>query len=156
MYHIECPLLLDTGAAVPLIDHHSYLIIAASRSPPLHPIHTQLQTADGGQMKLFGETTLKLAFDRFHTSQDVVVDDLREWGGIVGIDFLRERGCDDWAHNICINQERQAIYSCTCSPSAICRHSTTMELVVTGIAANKLQYAGGSSALLTPSASLVS
>ena len=32
----------------------------------------------------------------------------------------------------------------------------TMELVVTGIADNKLQHAGGSSALLTPSASLVS
>ena len=67
MYDIECPLVLDTGAAVSLIDHQRYLSIAASRRPLLHPIHTQLQTADDGQMQLFGETTLELAFDRFHT-----------------------------------------------------------------------------------------
>ena len=78
MYDIECPLLLDTSAAVSLSNHQTYLSIAASQCLPLHPIHTQLQTVDGGQMKLFGETTLELAFDGFHTSQDVVVADLRE------------------------------------------------------------------------------
>ena len=40
MYDIECPLLLDIGAAVSLIDHQTYLTIAASRRPPLHPIHS--------------------------------------------------------------------------------------------------------------------
>ena len=54
----------------------------------MHPTHTQLQTADDGQMKLFGETSLELAFDGFHTSQDVVVADIRERGGILGLDFL--------------------------------------------------------------------
>ena len=39
VYDIECPLLLDTGAAVSLLDHQTYLTIAASRRP-----------ADGGQM----------------------------------------------------------------------------------------------------------
>ena len=86
MYDIECPLLLDTGAAVSLIDH--CLTIAASHRSPLHPIHIQLQTAGDGLMQLFGETTLELAFDGFHTSQDVVVADLQEPGRILGLNFL--------------------------------------------------------------------
>ena len=68
MFDIECPLLSDTGAAVSLIDHQTYLTIVASRRPLLHLIHTQPQTADGGQMKIFDETTPELAFDGFHTS----------------------------------------------------------------------------------------
>ena len=67
MFYIECPLLLDTCAALSLIDHQTYLSIAASHRLRLHPIHTQLQTADGGKMKLFGETNIELAFDVFHT-----------------------------------------------------------------------------------------
>ena len=45
-------------------------------------------------MKLFGETTLELAFDGFHTSQEVVVGNLRERGLILGLDFLREHECE--------------------------------------------------------------
>jgi len=101
MFVIECPLRLDTGAAVSLIDHRqTYLSIAASRRPPVHPIHTQLQTADGGQMELFGDPTVALAFNGFHTSQDVMVADQRERGGILGLYFLLENGCEmsmrDW------------------------------------------------------------
>ena len=48
MYGIECPLPLDTGAIVSLIDHHqTYLRIAANHLLPVHPIHTQLQIRTG-------------------------------------------------------------------------------------------------------------
>ena len=139
--------------------------IAASRRPP-HSIHTRLQRADGGQIILFGEITLELEFDGFHTSQDVVVADLQEWGGILGLDFLREHGREmsmwdgwaagDWVNNMCINQPvRQNTIAHVRLEQSV-EIPPTMELVVTGIAENKLQHAGGSSALLTPSASLVS
>ena len=54
-----------------------------------------------------------------------------------------------WVHNISIDQAGQARDGCTCSPVEI---PPTMEIVVTGIANNKLHCAAGSSALLTPSA----
>ena len=90
MYHIECPLLLDTGAAVSLIDHQTYLSITASHCLQLHPSHTQLHATDGCQKKLFGETTLELTFNEVHIPQGVMVTNLRGRVRLIALEFLRE------------------------------------------------------------------
>ena len=51
-------------------------------------------------------------------------------------------------------QGKQDLFACVRLEQSV-EIPPTVELVVTGIAKNKLQYAGGSSALLTPNASLM-
>ena len=88
-YDIECPLLLEIGAAFSLIDHQTFLSIAASRLP-LHPSHTQLQTAGGGQMNIFGEATLALTFDGFHNHKVLYEENRVEpW-----VRLLHVHGCE--------------------------------------------------------------
>jgi len=62
---------------------------------------------------------------------------------------------EDWAHKLALNKQgrRDTVVRDRLDQSM--QIPSTMELVVTGIADNKLQYAGGRSALLTPSASLM-
>ena len=86
-----------------------------------------------------------------------MVADLRESGGFLGLDFLRDHESEMSMRDGLLKIGPTAL---ALSKQGKQTHKSmeipqTMELVVTGIADNKLQSAGGSSALLTPSASLM-
>ena len=87
--------LLDTGAAPNVLSLSSYLSMPASVRPDLSPSKVYLQGADGGQLSIHGEIDLMIVFDSdIQITTRVIVADLGEIEGILGMRFLEENACD--------------------------------------------------------------
>ncbi|CAC5419745.1 unnamed protein product [Mytilus coruscus] len=80
-------MLVDTGSDVTLISSEFYKDIRL-RASDLKRVSTKLTTADGDSLEVFGMTSVPLCFGGVSIDQNVIVANLGDLSGILGMDFL--------------------------------------------------------------------
>ena len=85
--------LIDTGAAVSVIDSTFYSEYCTGVCSPLKPCHCSLTTANGVGLNIHGEVEVSLKISGFDFAQTMVVADLQSCQGILGLDFLQDNSC---------------------------------------------------------------
>ena len=85
--------LLDTGAAPNIINWKDFQDLTASSCTPIRRCDAQLRAADGNNLIVHGETELdkQLGLEVFRIT--VIMAELGELQGILGMDFLSQEGC---------------------------------------------------------------
>ena len=85
--------LLDTGASVNLIAAKTYFALPDTVRPPLRPLDTKLFGANGSPLRVYGEVILTLEIGEGQYAVTVVVADVMEVQGILGVPFFNEHRC---------------------------------------------------------------
>ncbi|CAC5403496.1 unnamed protein product [Mytilus coruscus] len=80
-------MLVDTGSDVTLISSEFYKDIRL-RASDLKRVSTKLTIADGDSLEVFGMTSVPLCFHGVSIDQNVIVANLDDLSGILGMDFL--------------------------------------------------------------------
>ena len=82
-------MLVDTGSATSLLSRKIFDQIKNS-GEPLRPTEARLSTASGNPMNVFGEVDVGLRVARMFTTRTVVIAELGDIEGILGLDYLEE------------------------------------------------------------------
>jgi len=85
--------LVDTGAMPNVLDSKVYDRIKCGTDKALQPTKADLRTADGNALNLYGETDIDIVIGGHHYSVHIVVADLGELDGILGMSFLGGESC---------------------------------------------------------------
>ena len=92
---VDCPFdwLIDTGAAPNVLDQAVYLKLPERHRPTLRQSSARLCAADGGVLQVHGETTLDLLLGNKLFRVPVMIADLGDVQGILGMEFLNREAC---------------------------------------------------------------
>ena len=81
-------MLVDTGLATSLLSRK--IFNQMNSGEPLRPTEARLSTASGNPMNVFGEVDVGLSVARMFTTRTVVIAELGDIEGILGLDYLEE------------------------------------------------------------------
>ena len=84
---------MDTGATPNVLDWHTYQDIDVNVRPALHAASSNLRAADGTPLKVYGDTEIEIYFNGQVFCVDVVVAELKDIQGIIGMSFLSKEAC---------------------------------------------------------------
>ena len=90
--NIPIEMLMDTRASITLLDHSLYDTFVDK--PPLRNRKVALRTANGEQMRVYGEIDLSLVLNGQRIDHPTLVCDLAGTQAILGIDLM------DWMHGL--------------------------------------------------------
>jgi len=85
--------LVDTGAAVSLINNEVWDHIKPSNPPKLKPVNMKLVGVDGSPMQVQGSVVVDLRISDQVFQQEVIIANSLTSEGILGINFLEANGC---------------------------------------------------------------
>ena len=85
--------LIDSGANPNLLSTKVYREIPDDIRPPLKPVETRLMAANGDNIATHGQTRIDLHLNGATFSVLVIVADIGDTAGILGMRFLREASC---------------------------------------------------------------
>ena len=81
-------MLVDTGLATSLLSRK--IFNQMNSGEPLRPTEARLSTASGNPMNVFGEVDVGLRVARMFTTRTVVIAELADIEGILGLDYLED------------------------------------------------------------------
>ena len=84
--------LIDTGASTTVLNSRQYHDIADEFKPALQPVEVTLRAVDGSPLKISGKTNVDVALGNQVFDVLVIVADLGNLDGIIGMNFLSEHG----------------------------------------------------------------
>lgn len=111
--------LIDTGASTNVLNTKWYTNIDSEMKPALQQVESVLRSVDGTPLEILGETNVDVQLARQVFNVPVVVADIGELDGIIGMKFLSEQNAIiDVFHgslridNTEIFMHRQEIFEC--------------------------------------------
>ena len=81
-------LLIDSGAQVSMLNKAEYDRLPGSHRGSLTAVGERISAANGGAIKVYGKTSLKMYLDRVCYDCEFIVADMGSLPGVLGMDFL--------------------------------------------------------------------
>ena len=82
--------LIDSGAQISLINKSEYDKLSDKCKGPLQRVKHSLSAANGDNIHVYGQTTLRVVLDRIAYQCTLIVADMGNLPGLLGLNFLKE------------------------------------------------------------------